>query len=672
VPLLRPAFFLFFTMLNSTSTTTDNTLAEAGAKHTRAEYEALETKHELLKKKFRIMQQAIRMIVGLYGNSDDISELAPTMQAPAAGVPDLGSTIAGVVHEAFGAQNIADYLVANTHREFTMYADDLLADGAISQDSRIALSHAIGVALDTLNATIDSDPLLLCLRSAPVNPDTAPDPAVVVAPSGATVMPDVPQIVDPDDEATISGITASAPPAQPIASGKPIQEAARASALGTRELRETVLREAYVDDTGKIDGVIVAEGLSLNGNYYTQAALQSGLEIFKGKPIYIDHPSKTEEADRPERSVRDLVGRIAETYLGTNREGKPALRHKSIVSKAEQALLTKVGEGIAGDMSINATGSGSQDPTTGNFVVEAFTDAVSLDFVTRAAAGGDATLVESARGTNDTPAAQNIHEEASMPVSLKEAQRQHKQLIAAVRAGRAQVRKLKAEQIVAEALGKSQLPLASQARIRALLVPAVTRFAEAGIPKLDLETGKKRFQEARRKLAEAEGDLAGDGSIAPTGTDLEPGDQPTVEIPPDVAELPADAQALWLSAYTDALPQGAEQAVHIAWAAVFDAGYYKDDSGVWQSGSGATPASTDQGDNPPMSPDQLQASIGEAIKAERQYLASVVSSAGRVQGMGGELPAERSSEELTKSRIAAFMRMGLTEAQAKTAVQGRA
>ncbi|MCL5744574.1 MAG: ChaB family protein, partial [Acidobacteria bacterium] len=525
-------------MPNSIATNTQ----EASVKRTRAEYEALETKHELLKKKFRLMQQAIRMIVGLYGSNDDFNGLAKAMLTPDA--PDTA-----IANPTVMEANIVT---------FTNEADYLFGDGAMNQEQRLALSSAIGAALATLNAQFDADPLLAPMRSMPTHVDPPVTTAVIV-----------PQI-----QSTNGGITDAVPTT--------VQESAHTATDGTRRLTEVVLSEATIDDTGHIDGVIVVEGRSLNGNVYTRGALESGLPVFKGKPIYIDHPSKTEEADRPERSVRDLVGRIVETYIGTDKAERPALRHKSVVSSAEQALLTKVREGILGDMSINANGKGQQDPATGDFIVEAFTDAVSLDFVTLAAAGGDATLVESARGEEPTAHAAtqspDIPREATMPISLQEAQRQHKQIVAAVRAGRAQVRKGHAEHIVSESLAASKLPEVAQKRIRAALEPTITRYANAGVPKLELEPAKTQFIEAvRRHLKEAPGD-----PIAPTGAGLSAGDPPTVEIPPDVAELPPEAQSLWLSAYTDALPQGVDQAVHMAWAAVYSAGYYKDDSGAWQ------------------------------------------------------------------------------------------
>lgn len=630
-------------------------LAEAGARQRqrRQEYEALETKYELLRKKFRLMQQAIRMIVGLYGgNDEDISGLVRAMVAPAAAASpeqSLSSPAPTIVpsapfiealREAFAGQNIADYMVANVHRSFTNDADYLFADGAMSQEQRIGLSSAIGAALDTFNARIDGDPLLALLRTMPVCQPPAPEPK-----------PD-----HEDDQLEDDQLVASETGSDPA--GAPVQEASPQNhppgiQPGTRELIEAAPDTSWLDADGNLDGVIVVEGESGNGNIYTPQSLQSGMEVFKGKPIYADHPKRSEETDRPERSIRDLVGRIIETYLGTDKAGRPALRFKGKLSESADWLRTLIREQIAGDMSINAVGKGHEDPATAKFVVEGFANAISLDFVTNAAAGGYATLVESASPNSNSvqpaQAVQQAHpsapvqsmEASNMPkISIQEAQRREKHLIAALRAGRAQARKAKAEQIVTRMLGESQLPAASQQRIRKLVEADVRKFAEAD-----------------------------DMPIAPVGADMSAGDPPTVELPPDAADLPAEAQKIFLAAYVEALPNGQDQALHIAWAAVYSAGYYKDESGAWQQNTPDLPSDT------PILPEALQASVAEAIRQEREYL-QAVTGAGRISGLGGGNGGDSvngagsATPDAGKSLEEAFSIL-LPPEQAKIAARGR-
>lgn len=149
------------------------------------------------------------------------------------------------------------------------------------------------------------------------------------------------------------------------------------------------VREVRTTDDGAIDGVIVIEGRSANGNVYTREALQSGVRIFDGALMFADHPSAVEEAQRPERSVRDVVGRVKSPYIGTTKDGKTALRGKFQVSEAETSLRTKIAEGIIDGLSLRAFGQGKRDKG-GDFVVESFqaNPFTSVDVVTVAAAGG--------------------------------------------------------------------------------------------------------------------------------------------------------------------------------------------------------------------------------------------------------------------------------------------
>lgn len=64
--------------------------------------------------------------------------------------------------------------------------------------------------------------------------------------------------------------------------------------------------------------IIITEGLGnlRDKNFYTEQAVQSAVKVFSGKRFFIDHPSKSDEEDRPERSVRDLAGYFYETQLG--------------------------------------------------------------------------------------------------------------------------------------------------------------------------------------------------------------------------------------------------------------------------------------------------------------------------------------------------------------------
>ncbi|MCQ3933152.1 MAG: hypothetical protein DPW16_22110 [Chloroflexi bacterium] len=155
----------------------------------------------------------------------------------------------------------------------------------------------------------------------------------------------------------------------------------------------------------KTEAVIIVQGESANGRLYTEAALHSGIPIFTGRPVFADHPTSVEETQRPERSVRDVVGRLGQAYVGQDKHGEPALRAPLIISESETGLRTKIKEGILGDLSIRAQGSGRRNGD-GMFVVERFLahPHTSVDLVTVGAAGGYVDLAESLRETETNEA----------------------------------------------------------------------------------------------------------------------------------------------------------------------------------------------------------------------------------------------------------------------------
>ena len=115
-----------------------------------------------------------------------------------------------------------------------------------------------------------------------------------------------------------------------------------------------------------------------------------------GTQVYMDHPGATEQHDRPERSVRDLAGKITSTPVYEADGLYADVEFYPHVAPVIEAMWEDVG------MSIRASGtaeSGERDGRTGP-VITSLTEGVSVDVVTRAGAGGKlVALLESARAT---------------------------------------------------------------------------------------------------------------------------------------------------------------------------------------------------------------------------------------------------------------------------------
>lgn len=184
----------------------------------------------------------------------------------------------------------------------------------------------------------------------------------------------------------------------------------------------------------KFKAILIQEGLgNLNDAFfYTREALQSAIPIFEGKKIYADHPSRIEEQDRPERSVRDVLGHFENIEFIETDDGRgqligdvvilpdePFEWARSLMRHAYDYAQKYPDKSFIG-LSINAMGDAIDTPIekvlesspesarlkvkkaqemgiTTVRVCQTITDAVSCDLVTEAGAGGKVTqLVEGA------------------------------------------------------------------------------------------------------------------------------------------------------------------------------------------------------------------------------------------------------------------------------------
>lgn len=232
--------------------------------------------------------------------------------------------------------------------------------------------------------------------------------------------------------------------------------------------------------------------------YYTREALQQAAadKVFHaGLPMRIDHPTRAEEASRPEGSVKDWGAVLAEdavwreSYISGGKDLGPGL-YSSIKPFSDHAQLINEKGPYAG-VSIRANGHAVQESgrtvmRDGVPLLKRFVSAEGADMVTRAGAGG-LFLSESARPAETTTEVQMTEAEA-------------KQLIeAAVAPFRTRALRGDAQQEAARLLRDIDLPEAAKTRIteRALVAVPTT---ESG----DLDSTKLRECIVRESQAEAE------------------------------------------------------------------------------------------------------------------------------------------------------------------------
>src|SRR5438067_601223 len=139
----------------------------------------------------------------------------------------------------------------------------------------------------------------------------------------------------------------------------------------------------------EVEVVCIRPGLSKNGNFYGRDVVRSMVPLFEGARAFADHPAPGE---RPERSVRDLVG----YYKAPRVDEQGALRAILKVTRNADWLYVLIEEALADarpdlvGISIDADARVRAGEVDGRAVriVESVTRLNSCDVVTRASAGG--------------------------------------------------------------------------------------------------------------------------------------------------------------------------------------------------------------------------------------------------------------------------------------------
>ena len=159
------------------------------------------------------------------------------------------------------------------------------------------------------------------------------------------------------------------------------------------KLHESFSTEASSLGDGKYRIRIIVPGQGSSG-IYTAENLAESAPLFKaGTEMFIDHPTETEEWERPERSIRDYAGVFLEDAT-VGEDG--ALYTVCKVFSGVNELIKDKWEHIG--VSINAW---CTDPISESGIVPPIAGVRSVDFVTTPGAGGAIVdLLESNRNNN--------------------------------------------------------------------------------------------------------------------------------------------------------------------------------------------------------------------------------------------------------------------------------
>jgi hypothetical protein len=176
--------------------------------------------------------------------------------------------------------------------------------------------------------------------------------------------------------------------------------AATESASDEFEFDFVPLLEKAVRADGTMPIKIIQPGWGSSGFYKPEVLERDGPQVFtRGLQLFADHPTPTEEAERPERSIKDLVATLSKdaTWNANGLKG-PGLYAEAKVIDSWKPFVEQLAPHIG--LSIRAMGravSGEAEGRKGP-IIEGIVSAKSVDLVTAAGAGGEIiSMFESAR-----------------------------------------------------------------------------------------------------------------------------------------------------------------------------------------------------------------------------------------------------------------------------------
>lgn len=161
-----------------------------------------------------------------------------------------------------------------------------------------------------------------------------------------------------------------------------------------QEAAATAFREG-TSPGGRREVTIIEEGWGTSG-YYSGEVIGRDIPVIfpAGSKMYLNHPTESEEFERPERDLNDLVGTLATT---PRTAGIAAVAEANVYGHWQDAISE-----MANDIGLSIRAYGiAEDGSAGGKdgpIVESLIYGVSIDYVTDPGAGGKVgRLIESAR-----------------------------------------------------------------------------------------------------------------------------------------------------------------------------------------------------------------------------------------------------------------------------------
>lgn len=182
------------------------------------------------------------------------------------------------------------------------------------------------------------------------------------------------------------------------------------------------LVEAAITPDGTARLKLIDPGWGSSGYYSAEVLKRDGPRVFPaGLKMYLDHPTPTEEAERPERSVKDLAA-VLKTTARWDQSGPrgPGLYAEAKVYDAHKDAL----ESVAADIGVSIRAAGRAAPGTAEgragLIIQEISSAHSVDFVTDPGRGGRILALAESRRQQPTGGDPKSKEKGGMQLTESE------------------------------------------------------------------------------------------------------------------------------------------------------------------------------------------------------------------------------------------------------------
>lgn len=235
---------------------------------------------------------------------------------------------------------------------------------------------------------------------------------------------------------------------------------------------------------------VIAPGWGSSGYYSAEMLKRDGPRVFReGTQMYADHPTRTEERDRPERSIKDLAGVLKTAAYWAEGPAGPGLYAEAEMLGSWRYFLEQAAPHIG--VSIRAMGEAQEGEAEGRRgkVIQSLTDALSVDLVTRAGAGGKVLpLYESARGEKSDEEERHMAENNELREALDKLSATTTELAEARREAQEAKAKVTEQEQTITTLRAREAQLVEQVAKQSAAIVTATKLAESKLP----EAARKR------------------------------------------------------------------------------------------------------------------------------------------------------------------------------------